>query len=303
MPTNVAYPTFITKAKGKKKQHQEMNDIADAKMSRVAKSYRDGFDDVRDATTITAITKALKTGEMSKVVESVKWDKFEPEKADDLLALSLKQAAVASIAFVPVINNSDYTFDPRAPKTLKFLSNTTANRLELVTNSGREATRIMTFEAFDKGIPLPRASQMIRGSIGLNAKQARAVVNLRNTLAAEGLSQAKIDSKIVAYTKRALRSRSLTIAQTELTDVISQGQLDMWDQAVVDGVISMKTWEKVWVATRDSKTSRICLDLDGQAVPLNKQFIDPSGVLGPFDRPSAHPNCRSSLIIRRRKKK
>ena len=300
--THVKYPIFISKAK-KNKQHKAMNDIADKHMDKVARSYRDGFDEVRDATKLKAIKEALDTDEVKNVVNTIKWEKFEADKADKLLAASLAQAGTASIAFVPTIAISDYTFDPRNPSSLKFLSETTANRITLVTETGKEATRIMAFEALDKGIPVPKASKMIRGAIGLNRPQAKALVNFRRKLVKEGLSEAKIEQRVAAWTKKAIRVRSQMIAQTELTDATSQGQLDMWDEAVKDKVIEDNEWEKVWIATIDSRTSRICADLNGQAVPLKKLFKDPKGLLGPFDRPSAHPRCRSSLIIRRRIKK
>ena len=59
---------------------------------------------------------------------------------------------------------------------------------------------------------------------------------------------------------------------------------------------------KIWKAVKDEDSSPVCLALDGQKVPIDKEFAitynDESGAKKTWkgQSPSAHPNCRSHLI-------
>jgi len=51
---------------------------------------------------------------------------------------------------------------------------------------------------------------------------------------------------------------------------------------------------KVWVSVLDDRTTLICLDAHGQAVPLGEPF---DTIAGAVEGPPAHWNCRSLIDI------
>jgi SPP1 gp7 family putative phage head morphogenesis protein len=71
------------------------------------------------------------------------------------------------------------------------------------------------------------------------------------------------------------------IAATEVAHAYGQATLRTYD-----GMKPSKQLMKRWDATLDRKTCSICRELDGQTVPINKQFRDG---LEPGD---VHPSCR-----------
>jgi len=84
-------------------------------------------------------------------------------------------------------------------------------------------------------------------------------------------------------------NRAEMIARTEVNNAENQGKL-----------LSMKgsglKYKKKWVSAHDARTSNICKRLDGQTVGLDENFVDKtSGWSG--QAPSAHVNCRSTLIF------
>jgi SPP1 gp7 family putative phage head morphogenesis protein len=81
--------------------------------------------------------------------------------------------------------------------------------------------------------------------------------------------------------------RAMMIARTESTRVINQSKIAAFKDTGLPGV-------KVWNATNDKRTSKICSRLDKQKVNIDQQFVDE--LTGKqFQFPPAHVNCRSTI--------
>jgi hypothetical protein len=84
------------------------------------------------------------------------------------------------------------------------------------------------------------------------------------------------------------RQRANTIARTETIEAQAVGLESSWNQAQEEGLIEEGT-KKKWLSFDDSRTSNICLGLDGQTVDMGEPFASP--IVGEIDHPPAHPNA------------
>lgn len=99
------------------------------------------------------------------------------------------------------------------------------------------------------------------------------------------------------YAEQLRRVRGRAIARTENRDAMSQGQVDAWGMAQNEGFLPRNVL-KDWVEMPESpRLSDICRELGAlDPIPLNESFT--SSIVGMVDRPPAHPNCRSVLVLR-----
>jgi SPP1 gp7 family putative phage head morphogenesis protein len=153
-------------------------------------------------------------------------------------------------------------------------------------------------------------ARILRNSIGLNDKLAKAVVNARKRLllAKEKgktilLGKTKvapgypIDKAISKYETRLRNYRARMIARTETLAASNEGQRQLWLQARSQGLITHEHVRQ-WIFTGDARACPICEGLDGTYATLDGSF--PGGYPGP----PLHPNCRCSvgLSVRESKK-
>jgi hypothetical protein len=160
-------------------------------------------------------------------------------------------------------------------------------------------------------------SDHISNLTGLTTGHAKAVDRLFRSFDLDDpaqLAQAlKVSGRKAA---KLLRWRAETIARTETIRAANQGQQLVWDEAVDEGLLPTGT-KKVWLATGDNRTCRICAVLDGQVVAIGGEFSinvqatsftrqgDNFTVAGtkPLPHPTtdrtppAHPRCRCSIIL------
>ena len=150
---------------------------------------------------------------------------------------------------------------------------------------------------WDKGLPPRAVSRLIRGSIGLNERQAVALSNYRNGLEKQGILGRKLDEMVGGYSDQLIKQRADTIAWTETTNAINKGQMEVWEQAAEADLIDLNKTFKVWVALGDEIVCEICGELNGQEVAISESFH--SEVTGEdYDSPSAHVSCRCMMDIK-----
>jgi len=107
----------------------------------------------------------------------------------------------------------------------------------------------------------------------------------RGIMAGEGVSNLK---KRIEKVFDVGDNRAEMIARTETNRAENQGKLQAFKSSSED-------FNKRWVATKDERTSPICMRLHGQTVGINENFKDSSsGWEGPA--PPSHVNCRSAVI-------
>lgn len=106
---------------------------------------------------------------------------------------------------------------------------------------------------------------------------SRAILNKSTLEQATEQVQAVFDST---------KDRARMIARTEMNRAQNIGA----NEAAIDSGLKLK---KQWDSHLDTKTSKVCTDLDGKIVGINEKFKWQGEE---FDLPPAHPNCRSRVI-------
>ena len=120
---------------------------------------------------------------------------------------------------------------------------------------------------------------------GLNATTKDRLRAVIQTGLAEGRSSVQIREGLLRSMRGMTPRRAGLIAQTETINAHSEGALQVYRAAGVEG--------KKWLNRRPNACP-LCIRLDGQVVPIDEPFVDP--VTGRnIDRPSAHVSCQCAI--------
>jgi SPP1 gp7 family putative phage head morphogenesis protein len=159
------------------------------------------------------------------------------------------------------------------------------NAARLVTNIAedvRDGIRMLVVQSFEDGIPPREVARLLRQTIGLTPRDARAVLNRRAQLLQRGVRD--VDRRVNAYANRLLRARAETIARTEAMRASNQGVVELWRQAEAQGLLTGRE-RKVWLV---ADPCPICAPLDGETVGIHESFS-----VG--QDPPLHPRCRCTI--------
>lgn len=193
----------------------------------------------------------------------------------------------------------------KVAKALDFTSETARRYLreraaQLVTDlsvSQREMLRSILAEFYDAQVRPEQAVDQIMDLVGLTSRDANAATKRYFAAIEAGASVDQAKKVAGRYAKQALRRRAMTIARTETTDAQAEAQTVAWREAAEAGELPSSTQQEWGAADHSPRLSDICRQLDATTVQLGQPFY--SEVLGRYvDRPPAHPNCRSVLILR-----
>lgn len=203
----------------------------------------------------------------------------------------------------PLLGGVAISFDPSDTRSATLMR---ANQLEFVRAFSREqrhATTLALGEALAEGVGTRGAARAFRDSIGLTARQERAVRNYRRLLregnaealardlrdrrfdpsvrsAVSGdrmLSSEQINRMSERYRDRYIMLRAETIARTEGVRVTSTARREAFRQALDDIGLDRSQIRRVWNATNDERTRDSHREMDGQEVGIDEPFISGAG--------------------------
>lgn len=164
------------------------------------------------------------------------------------------------------------------------------SRIQGVTAETREALREIIARGLQQGTHPTTLAREIRGLIGLNRQQAKAVANYRARLLSDGVKRppARIERMVERYARKKLRERSETIARTETLRAAGEGRRLQWERLVRDGALDSSEWEQEFLTAHDERTCPVCSPMDGQRRDIGQPFQASTGL---FYAPPIHPNC------------
>lgn len=217
------------------------------------------------------------------LVELTDYWAFMHDKAIEDIAAAIKEKIARD--YIPT------SFD-------RYFQNWTQSRSgELITNFTNEQLYAFrdTVQYFNKSVELainPRDMAVyLQRFTGLTERQSNSLLAMRDELLSQGYAETTIQKTIFYKATQMLQYRAERIARTELTTAYNQAGLSNIKQAVGDGLLAGEgRILKVWYAALDERVCDICGDLHEKAVELNDTF--PDG----YDAPSAHPNCRCTML-------
>lgn len=277
----------------------KVREITDKYLPRWIRTIMDGFERARAGTSMRALVRLLEGEEFDKVVDEIDWIPIDGPQAEGTRAVfpillrevmeSTADTAVGILERNPKLRIVG-AFDVTNPRVTEWIRQHSAELVTEISDSSKQAIRDLVARAYTEGIPAPALGRMIRQSIGLTSRQARAVANMRARMMADGKRADVIERVTDAYAKRLLRQRAEMIARTELIKAETQGQLALWKQQVAAGMLPGDVL-KEWIVTDDDRLCPECQDLDGNKVPLDLNFV------GGVDGPPLHPNCRCAFRL------
>jgi hypothetical protein len=135
----------------------------------------------------------------------------------------------------------------------------------------------------------------ILNHIGLTESQMATVERARTRLLAEGKLKGKaLEKDLDKLRAKLLRERASLIAEHETRMAHALGQRAAWEKLFADKKLAggKRHWHKLWIASEDERTCGVCMDLDGQEVPVDSLFDDSY-----YSPPEPHPRCRCSVAL------
>lgn len=205
-----------------------------------------------------ALTKAI--NELQKRLE----DDFSPEES---LTLGIEQGHTTAKDIFTGANFA--VWRPPIPlNALTQFNNRFATDIRKVTNELKTNILGIVQNGLVMGTPLQDVKESILG-VGLKGLNGRDGVFRRASFRAE------------------------TIARSITNDAVNYGAHYTYLQ--MEDITPEAGFSKSWSTTSDNRTSGRCNSLNGQTRKLNEEFESSDGWKG--QRPSAHPNCRSRIIL------
>lgn len=121
---------------------------------------------------------------------------------------------------------------------------------------------------------------------------AQQLVDIINAGVESGEGALKIADRIRESYPDMAASRARTIARTETNMGSNTATLEAYKQAQVE--------QKEWLSARDERVRETHMDMDGQVVGMEEDFVSPSGARGispgAFDDPAESINCRCVMV-------
>lgn len=192
-----------------------------------------------------------------------------------------------------------------------------------------EVVRNVLGRALSEGIEPLRAGRLLRSTVGMNERQARALANYERGLhekmttgttnvalrgsgrpladqrySLSNLTERRIDEMVARYRERLIAYRGEMIARTETMRAANMGAYAEQMAAGQSGLFDIQTARRVWSTTPDDRACDVCIFMDGHEVGFSEQFRydgaaagDPSGDVRSGDTPPIHPMCRCTCYI------
>jgi hypothetical protein len=232
---------------------------------------------------------------------------------------------------LPQIAVNAFTFNPNNPAVRRAIEMQGAIMIQGITENSRAAIRRVIIEGQLNGVPAREMAKTIQQSIGLTQKQAQAVANFKTNLRNQQIGRiSQLGRTVIApriglrnmrntkdrekflaaagrksieqlgdeYAQRLLMKRAENIARTESFRATMLGQQVVWDEGANQGLFDRTRARKQWHVISDERTCQICAPMEGQIVPMDREFISPyDGSSAQHPPIHSHCRCHTSLVL------
>lgn len=246
----------------------------------------------------------LRLGDVEGFLSFLDWDSIRGSFGDleSILASAASKSGVKTFTAGGV--DATLLFDLIDDRAVTYAQQRVGKLIVEITDQMRETVRNVIAQAEQGVITYQGAAIRLQSTIPLTTRDAAAVDKFIEKQFARfmnsGLSEAKARIKAqnmgANYASKLLRSRTRTIARTEIMDSAMSGRYLGWEAGVSAGLIASDSI-KEWIAEPDA--CPICSALDGTLIDWNSEWDFPEGVIAGSSNkmPPAHPNCRCSVVI------
>lgn len=152
-----------------------------------------------------------------------------------------------------------------------------------INNYQTEAVRRIVAQAFVNGDDDATVAKKVAHIVGLLPNDATQVNVYAQGLKNAGITGARYDSLLQRFQDQLRYQRAMTIARTEMSNAMHNGQLDAWSDLQATGAIPANV-QREWVLHPSERNCTTCVALDGKRIGIE-------GTYGPVNSPPLHPNC------------
>jgi hypothetical protein len=297
---------------------------------RVRRAFLDGLESLRNRLDAADLARLIEQGQTDEILRllrvEVTDEAFRPLEAAIQNAVAQGGQTLGQIAGTVLgpIGEVQFVFGEANPRLAQVASTLTSARIREVGNDVRAVVREVITEETVAGRNPRDTARRIRESIGLTARQERAVSNYRRMLEQgdrealqrelrdrrfdpsveratraedrQPLSQAQIDRMVGRYREKYIRYRSQVIGRTEAIRAIQAAHHELLNDMVREGRLQERQIRRFWHYTRDDRTRaehRLIPAMNPNGVGLNEPFETP---LGPLMYPG-DPNGLAENVI------
>jgi len=283
-------------------QYEILQNVADSLVPVMRAGLVKGFEAMKSHVNLYEIVDAIESGKLHLInAQIINWDKIDTDFREQLkggLGKGVIRGGKAEKEFfveavrriIPEITEVEIPFTLDNPRVSFWINQRVDWLVGRMEAEGVKAVQDVTAMYYERGYAPHEAAKAIRGSIGLNQRQAVALGRYRLNLINDGLGKRQIDKLVGQYESRAIKYRAEMISRTESVASVMRGQQATWEQAADAGFIDEQNVKKEWIVTPDDVLCEHCQELNREQVKINDVFQ--SGAFGAIDSPPLHPNCR-----------
>lgn len=242
-----------------------------------------------------AVYQAWLRRDAGRIMETVPWKDLDShlEGYGHRLGRGIDETAKIALNTLPPPIEKRLRWDTSNPALRDYVRQRTGELVVNITQESQALIQNAVVRSFDDALTPKQVANLIRGGIGLYPQQEQSLRNYTSMLANTGIGEERALVLSEKYAARLLNQRSETIARTEIRRVSNFTQLDVWQTAQNQGLVST-TARKVWIV--DGNPCEICLPMDGKSVELQDAWILGNGEQ--VDIPSdSHPNCYCGMEL------
>ena len=249
--------------------------------------------DLQRRVNLSALIEAVASGNELAVLDAARVTNIDDVVVvlQDPLRVGLVQGGRLSAKQV----GKGVVFDFGRPKIADWLRNHAGGMVTAISEGSRAALRDVLKDGVLRGRHPARLAEDVREVIGLNARQAGAVVRRRAALEAKGVPVDRVAEITSRYSEQLLKQRARMIAHTESMTAVNHGRAELWDQLIEEGAFEPDQMQQ-WTTGEDDAVCPWCEEMaSAPPVRVGQPFVTPDG--GLIDHPPGHQNCRCEVEL------
>ena len=301
-------PSFpkVPRSRGKPNsgEYQALHNIARKLRPIIRANFVDGITAFQDNINLYDLAEAISESDSTKAMNLVPWDNFRgaiKDLEDTTLQGISESAEKSKFLFRKSINSlvptlqSDIVFDANNPGVRNWIDNHLGELIQNVKTTTQKAVQNIIATGINAGLPPSQSAKLISQIVGLNDRQAMAVINRRMALQKQGVKGPKLEAAVKAYAQKQLEYRGEMIARTESMSTNNRGMLEVVNQNAEAGLFNRNKAMKEWIVTPYDRLCSTCGPMAGKKVPLDSEFKLRNGKS--VKLPPAHPNCNCGWAL------
>jgi SPP1 gp7 family putative phage head morphogenesis protein len=184
-------------------------------------------------------------------------------------------------------------FDQANPRAIAWARERSSKLIAEIEKDTLASIRALIADGIESGRPPRRTAVLLREVIGLTSVQGEQLAAYADALEESGWQEGDIEDEVSVRAGEMYDRRAETIARTETMAASNEGQQELWEQAVDEGLLTGFELRE-WIVTPDDRLCPICEAMEGATVAMGEPFdVDGEETMVP----PAHPNCRCTIGI------